>query len=193
MRLITYRHEGMDSVGALLGSRVVCLSRAYAGYLHSQGVPSPYPLAAAGLPGDMLLFLSAGEGALSAARQAIDFVYLTLAILAAACLQAAALIAIGSLAFVLVRSGFAFSLYYSLKSFLSFPLSVYGVGIQWLLTFAVPLAFINFYPASLLLGKEGGIAPSTIGWIAPLIGPAVIYAAYRLFDASASRYQGAGG
>lgn len=138
-------------------------------------------------------FLAWSVGQLGGAWGPAGFAYLVVAILAAACLQAAALIAIGSITFVVIQSHFAFSLYYSLKSFLSFPLTVYGIGVQWLLTFAIPLAFINFYPASLLLSKDGGILSPAVGLIAPVVGPATLYAAYRLFGAAVSRYQGAGG
>jgi len=74
MRLVTFRYEGMDSVGAVVGDQVVHLPKAYAGYLHSQGIPLPYPLAAAHLPAEMLSFLDAGERALEAARKAMEYV-----------------------------------------------------------------------------------------------------------------------
>jgi len=73
MRLVTFRYDGAESVGALVDGRVVHLPRAYASYLDFQGIPAPYLLAAAQLPGEMLQFLAAGERALEAAQRAVDF------------------------------------------------------------------------------------------------------------------------
>jgi ABC-2 type transport system permease protein len=144
------------------------------------------------------IVISAGFLAWSAGRLGIDWgpaelTYLALAIVGAACLQAAALIAIGSLAFILVRTGEVFGLYYALKGFQSYPITLYHVAIQWLLTLAVPLAFVNFYPASFLLGKEGAVLPAAAGLAAPLVGAAALLGAYRLFRVGVDRYQGAGG
>jgi ABC-2 type transport system permease protein len=119
--------------------------------------------------------------------------YLALALLGASGLQAAGLIVLGSLTFWIVRSDVAFDLYFRLRSFLAYPLTLYGVGVQWLLTLVVPLAFVNFYPASLILGKDPSILPATIGWLAPIVGLVAVLLTYRLFSAGVSAYQGAGG
>lgn len=74
MRLVTFRYEGVNSIGALMGDQVVPLTRAYESYLHSLRIPSPLPLAEAQLPNDMLQFLSAGERAMVAAQRAMEFV-----------------------------------------------------------------------------------------------------------------------
>ncbi len=74
MRLVTFRHEGVDSVGALIDDQVVHLTQAYASYLQSLGIPSPALLAGAQLPGDMLQFLAAGDRALVASQRAIEYV-----------------------------------------------------------------------------------------------------------------------
>lgn len=74
MRLVTFRLDGAESIGALVDGLIVHLPRAYASYLHSQGIPLPYLLAEAQMPGEMLLFLAAGERALVAAERAIEHV-----------------------------------------------------------------------------------------------------------------------
>ena len=138
-------------------------------------------------------FLVWSVGLLGAGWGPLSFVYLALAIAGAACLQAAGLIAVGALSFFFVRSSFAFNLYFTLRGFVSYPLTVYGAGIQWLLTLVFPLAFINFYPAALLLGRDGAVLPAVAGLAAPLVGPVALYLAYRFFLAGVGRYQGAGG
>ncbi len=74
MRLVTFRHEGADFIGTWVENRVVFLARACSAHLHSQGVLLPYLVAEGKLPNDMLRFLAAGERALAAARQAVQFV-----------------------------------------------------------------------------------------------------------------------
>ena len=119
--------------------------------------------------------------------------YFALAVVGAVCLQAAFLLVLGSLSFVWVRASHAFVLYFTVKSFVSYPVTLYGVAVQWLLTLVVPLAFVNFYPAALLLGKDGGVLPPPLLWAAPLVGPCALLAASRFFCAGLGRYQGAGG
>lgn len=70
-------------------------------------------------------------------------VYFLLILLSGVCMQAACLTFLGACSFTLIRSSVLFSLYYRLKSFISYPISVYGLAIQIILTIFVPLAFIN--------------------------------------------------
>ncbi len=74
MRIVTFRRDGADSVGALIDDQVVRLTAAYARYLHAMGVPAPDRLAQAQLPNDMLGFLSAGDRAMVAAQRAIELI-----------------------------------------------------------------------------------------------------------------------
>ena len=74
MRLLTFRHEGSDSIGALRGERVIPLTRAYASHLHSLGIASPFQLAQAQLPDDMLELLQAWERTQVAVQRAIEHV-----------------------------------------------------------------------------------------------------------------------
>jgi acylpyruvate hydrolase len=74
MQLITFRHNGRDSIGALAQDHVVPLTLAYAAHLHRQGAPSHYALAEAELPDDMVRFLAMGERGMEAARRALELV-----------------------------------------------------------------------------------------------------------------------
>lgn len=112
-------------------------------------------------------FLLWSVGQLGLALTPLRLLYLVLVIIGVACLQAAMLVLFGSLAFLIVRSGYVMGLYHTLKGFTSYPLALYGVAIQGLLTLVVPLAFINFYPAALLRGKSSAVLPPAAGWIAP--------------------------
>ena len=45
---------------------------------------------------------------------------------------------------------------YSSREFLLYPLNIYSGGVKFLLTFLIPLGFINFYPAHFFLNKSTG-------------------------------------
>jgi len=120
-------------------------------------------------------------------------VFLGLALIGASLLQAAVLTLLGAWSFTFVRATFLFGFAGTLRTFITYPITIYSAGLQVVLTVIVPFAFVNFYPASALLGKEGQLFPGWIGWITPLVGIAVFAFAYRVWNKGVDRYQGAGG
>lgn len=121
------------------------------------------------------------------------FIFLVLSILSGSLIQAALLTFIGSLSLIIVRTDVLFRFYYSMSDFVNYPISIFGAAIQVLLTFVIPFAFTNFFPAAVLLGKNAGVMPAEIAWVTPLVGPILMYLAYVTFGACTNRYQGAGG
>jgi ABC-2 type transport system permease protein len=119
--------------------------------------------------------------------------FLVLALIGASLLQAAVLTLLGAWSFAFVRSTFLFGFAGSLRTFITYPITIYSSVLQAMLTVIVPFAFVNFYPASVLLGKEGQLFPGWIGWLTPLVGAGVFYGAYRVWMRGVDRYQGAGG
>ncbi|MCA9834008.1 MAG: ABC-2 family transporter protein [Thermomicrobiales bacterium] len=119
--------------------------------------------------------------------------FLMISVLSGACMHAALLTLIGSASLVIVRAEVLFRFNYSLQEFISYPVSIFGPAIQILLTTIVPLAFINFLPLALILNKDTGIIPREIAWLTPIVGPVLMWLAYRTFQVCTNRYQGAGG
>lgn len=119
--------------------------------------------------------------------------FLVLALAGASLLQAAVLTLVGAWAFMFVRAQFLFGFASTLRSFVTYPITIYGAAIQVVLTAIVPFAFVNFYPASVLLDKDGQLFPSWTGWLTPLVGLAAFLGAYRVWMRGVNRYQGAGG
>lgn len=119
--------------------------------------------------------------------------FLALSIISGSLIQAALLTFIGSWSLVIVRAEVLFRFNSSLRDFVNYPISIFGPAIQVMLTTLVPLAFMNFYPAAMLLGKETGVVLAEVGWITPAVGPLLMLLAYRSFNACTNRYQGAGG
>ncbi|MBS4221797.1 ABC transporter permease [Lederbergia citrea] len=123
----------------------------------------------------------------------IKALYFILILISGSMIQAAILSIIGVWSFIVVRTGFLFSLFFRLKDFISYPISVYGTFVQIIIVFLVPLAFVNYFPSTLLLSKTTGITSNWAAWISPLIGPLSLWLAYKIFMKGINKYQGAGG
>ncbi len=119
--------------------------------------------------------------------------YFVLALISGSLIQCGIMTMIGASSFIWVRSGFLFNLFFKLKDFISYPISVYGVFVQVLLIFIVPLSFVNFFPSAFLLSKETALLPEWTAWLAPLVGPLVFWIGYQVFMYCSKKYQGAGG
>ncbi len=89
--------------------------------------------------------------------------FLLLALAGASMLQAAVLTLLGAWSFTFVRATFLFGFAGSLRTFITYPITIYSSVLQVMLTVIVPFAFVNFYPASVLLGKKGQLFPGWIG------------------------------
>lgn len=74
-----------------------------------------------------------------------------------------------------------------------YPLTIFPGILRWLLTFVIPAALINYYPAIYLLSKDPGSIPIALLWAAPVLLIALGVAGYKLFSHSLKNYQGAGG
>jgi len=123
----------------------------------------------------------------------LSVLFLMLALLGASLLQAAVLTLLGAWAFRFVRAQFLFGFAGTLRTFVTYPITIYGAAIQVVLTALVPFAFVNFYPAAVLLDKDGALFPGWIGWLTPLVGVLAFTGAYRVWMRGVNRYQGAGG
>lgn len=119
--------------------------------------------------------------------------YFAMSVVSGSFVVAAIFTFIGSWSLTIVRTDAIFNLMYSTYDFVRYPITIFGTTIQIFLTAVIPVALTNFYPAAVILGKDTGVFPSEFGWFAPLLGPALMYLAYKRFNTSINKYQGAGG
>lgn len=77
---------------------------------------------------------------------------------------------------------------HTFEDMVKYPLTIYGLGIRAAYTFAVPFAFVTFFPASWLLGRESGWA----GLLTPLVAVYCIGMARLVFRAGLRRYESSG-
>ncbi|MEV6154255.1 ABC-2 family transporter protein [Nonomuraea sp. NPDC052129] len=79
------------------------------------------------------------------------------------------------------------------SKFGSYPMSVFGGVTQWLLTFVLPVAFVAYVPASVLLGKAASLnVPAFVAYCSPLLGIALFTLAYRFWCHQLRHYQSVG-
>ena len=84
-----------------------------------------------------------------------SFILLLIMILGGALIQGAFLIITAVPAFwVVENSGLRNIFFFKAKDFIRYPISIYNKVIQFLLTFILPYAFINFFPAQLFISKQ---------------------------------------
>ncbi|MFC0673299.1 ABC transporter permease [Brachybacterium hainanense] len=69
-----------------------------------------------------------------------------------------------------------------LTDFGAYPMSIFGTAGTWLLTFLLPLAFMAYLPATVVLGRTGDlVVPLWLAVIAPLAGPMILVAGIAVF------------
>ncbi|BCY12167.1 ABC transporter permease [Actinoplanes sp. L3-i22] len=120
--------------------------------------------------------------------------FLVLAVLGGAFLEASVVVALAGLS-VRVLDTWAYRMMTldAIDTLGSYPLSVFGTGVQRVLTYVLPVAFIAFLPASVILGRTGQLAvPAWLGLLSPLVGVALFTLAYRFWRHQLRGYQGVG-
>jgi ABC-2 type transport system permease protein len=69
-----------------------------------------------------------------------------------------------------------------------FPLSVYPLALKAALGFALPFAFVSFFPVSYLLGHGS----SWVGLLTPLVAVYCVLVSWWIFSRGLRRYESAG-
>ena len=77
--------------------------------------------------------------------------------------------------------------------FANFPMTIYERPLQVLLTWVVPLAFMAWIPAAMILGKSDTLPiPTIVGYAAPIVGVAVFFMSVSAFKNQSRGYQSSG-
>lgn len=70
-------------------------------------------------------------------------------------IQTSIMMITGTISFWVIKTSVVTTIIYSFRSFIEYPISIYDKWVQIVLTFVIPYAFVNFYPAQYFLGKRG--------------------------------------
>lgn len=124
----------------------------------------------------------------------INVAMLLFMLLGAVLIQAAVLIAAGALSFFTINENPMIDfLLFDVKSFVNYPITIFPRAVQFVLTFILPYAFINFYPAAALLGKEVPVGlPEVLAYLSPLMGILVFTLSILLWNWGLKHYKSTG-
>ncbi len=83
--------------------------------------------------------------------------------------------------------------YWNTRRFACYPISIFHKAIQFLMTFVVPFAFVNYLPAQYLLRKDDMVSyPAIFMYITPLVGLLMYLLAYAFWRFSIKYYKSSG-
>lgn len=120
-------------------------------------------------------------------------IYLFVAIIGGVLIQMASMILIGSLSFWMLRTNeLGQIVYYDIRSMTQYPICIFPKGIQFILTFIFPWAFINYYPSLILLNKFETTLEFILGLLSPFIGWGMLVFAVYVFKKGLKKYSGVG-
>ncbi len=82
---------------------------------------------------------------------------------------------------------------YNTRELIWYPMSIYSKVIQILLTFIIPFAFVNFFPAQYFLGKNDfTIFHPVFQYLTSLVGIGMFILAYKFWQFGVNHYQSTG-
>jgi ABC-2 type transport system permease protein len=136
----------------------------------------------------------AGAAAVDVAWTAPTFGYLVLAVIGGALLEGAMHLTASACAFRLLSvQALSAAIDQLLATIGGYPLRIFPHAAQLGLTFVFPLAFIAYFPATVLLGRtEELIAPAWLAVFAPLVGALLMAAGYLFWRRQTRHYSSSG-
>ena len=114
--------------------------------------------------------------------------YLIIAIISGGVIFIALNLITATSAFWIVESIPVTQIVFNTHEFAKFPLTIYGKGIQVLMTWMIPYGFASFYPASYILGRGGG----ALVWLGPLVAVLLLFISTRVWRFGLRHYAGTG-
>jgi ABC-2 type transport system permease protein len=90
--------------------------------------------------------------------------------------------------FWVIRSSTLTDLLYPFMRFIEFPLEMYNPFVTFILTFVIPLGFVNYYPAQAFLGK--GV--TYLSYLTPVVGIVFFIIAYSAWKHGLNNYSSTG-
>jgi ABC-2 type transport system permease protein len=120
--------------------------------------------------------------------------YLVLTVLGAALIETGIALAIVSSNFRFLSSRALLRIVDDVFSnFGNYPIRIFGGLLQYILTFALPVAFIAYLPATVLLGRTGElVVHPAFAYLAPVAGVVVFGLAYLVWRSEMRHYQSSG-
>ncbi len=120
-------------------------------------------------------------------------IFLLASVVGGILIQGGLLVIISAIAFWTTKSErFYWVVMYPARNLINYPLVIYPKAIQWFTAFVIPFAFVNYFPAVVILEKEAIFFPAYIGYFSPLVGLLFFIIAYFIWMFGLSRYKSTG-
>ncbi|MGH7684372.1 MAG: ABC-2 family transporter protein, partial [Vulcanimicrobiaceae bacterium] len=149
-------------------------------------------------PDELLMGIAVFIMATSWAAPVIDFwfvVFVPLVVIGGALIDFSINLFVATCAFWFVKvDGLRWIAFQLQQEFTRYPISIYTKGVRLALTFLLPYAFMNYFPATFFLHKSEDalhLSPQ-IGLLSPAIGAVTLWLAYAFWRVGLNRYEGVG-
>ena len=142
--------------------------------------------------GIALFILSAGKVGIS--WNPVNIVYYVITIIGGVLIQGAVFLILAALnIYLLETSSLKELLYWNMRKFAGYPISIFNKFIQVIMIYVMPFAFVNYFPAQYLLRKSDmNQYPEIYMYITPIIGIAMYLLAYAFWRYSIRFYKSSG-
>ncbi|MBE5959163.1 MAG: ABC transporter permease [Lachnospiraceae bacterium] len=120
--------------------------------------------------------------------------YYLFAVIGGVLIQGAVFLFIATLNIYLIETGSIKELlYWNVRKFAGYPISIFNKGVQFLMIYIMPYAFVNYFPAQFLLRKEDmSQYPEIYLYLTPIVGVGMYLLAYAFWLYSLKYYKSSG-
>ncbi|MEM7157303.1 MAG: ABC-2 family transporter protein [Myxococcota bacterium] len=73
-----------------------------------------------------------------------------------------------------------------------YPLTIYSAGFRRFFTYVVPLAFLNYVPGLVIMGRPERFGPDWLAWASPLVGVAFLFVCLKIWRLGERHYRSTG-
>lgn len=145
-----------------------------------------------GCLGIVLFIVSAGK--VGVTWNAMNVVYVVFTIVGGVLIQGAIFLVIAALNIYLLETDSLKEIFYwNMRKFAGYPISIFHKGIQMLMIYIVPFAFVNYFPAQFLLRKADMTQyPQIFMYMTPVVGAGMYLLAYGFWRVSIKYYKSSG-
>ena len=114
-------------------------------------------------------------------------------LICAICIQSCIMILFAVPAFWIIKSNsLVNTAIYGLRNFNTYPISIYDKCVRGILTFIIPYAFVSYYPAVFILGKNSSSMDNLLLLAEPLVAAFVLLLSIWLWKTGIKRYSSTG-
>lgn len=120
--------------------------------------------------------------------------FMILAVVGGALVEVSAQLAISSLSFTFVSTrAMRTSMDTVFNTFGNYPLTIFPAATRFAATFCIPMAFVAYFPASVLLRRTSELSVATpVAYLSPVVGVVLFVGAYRLWMRQTAKYSSSG-